>query len=80
MPSLKPQSRCRRCRHAYSLHGNGETACQAGGCKGGPGGTRCPGFLPETDDLAALSDPGTPPLPAGSAYAPEAAIRETAAS
>lgn len=37
-------SGCKRCRHPRALHSNGKTACRAGSCTAGPGGTPCPEF------------------------------------
>lgn len=40
------RERCARCGHSYSFHSKRfEATCKAMGCKGGPDGTRCPGFV-----------------------------------
>lgn len=36
---------CVRCRHPRPLHSNAHTACRARGCKSGPEGQPCQGFI-----------------------------------
>lgn len=46
---------CKRCRHPWSLHGNGTTACKAVGCKGGDGTVACPAFVEEEEPARAAA-------------------------
>lgn len=44
------REKCKRCGHAYSFHGRGaKTKCRAVGCKKGPKGMSCPGFVLPVD-------------------------------
>lgn len=59
MGDIDLRTRCARCGHSYSFHGKAfEVTCRAMGCKGGPEGSRCPGFvLAEQQVDQALSAP-----------------------
>jgi MoxR-like ATPase len=41
----KPWAGCARCGHPWQLHSNGRTPCLAVGCRRGPDGAPCPGFV-----------------------------------
>ncbi len=50
MPPGVLQERCAECGHSFSFHGKTSgRACKAIGCKGGPNGWTCPGFVAPAD-------------------------------
>lgn len=56
MTAIDLHAKCPRCGHAWSFHGKAVgVQCKAMGCKGGPDGKRCPGFIvePEQPTLSA---------------------------